>query len=368
MTPELPQEMTEILNYTVLDNPLSTWLSALGILLVFIVLRYKLIKAFVAVLRKLGAKTATTLDDKLIDVIEQPLRVTMIAIGLYFSASLFQMTSDIKAITEHLVSSTFILLVMWIILRALKIFSDTLLSIAHHFNSELGQSLAKLIISVLKVFAFIIGFVILFKEWGFNVTGFLASLGLVGMAFALAAKDTAANLFGSMVIFSDKPFHIGDWIKTPEVEGTIEDIGIRSTKVRTFSQALVSVPNANLANSAILNWSRMEKRRIKMTIGLTYGTTSAQMQSILGEMRTLLQQDEDIHPDTIFIHFTEFQESALGIFCYFFTKTTNWGEYMAVKERINLEFMRIVEHNGAGFAFPSQSLYVESMPEQSMIN
>ena len=98
------------------------------------------------------------------------------------------------------------------------------------------------------------------QEWGYNVSGFLASLGLVGMALALAAKDTAANLFGSLVIFIDKPFKVGEWIKTPDVEGIIETIGIRSTKIRTFAQAQVTVPNATLANSAILNWSRMGKK------------------------------------------------------------------------------------------------------------
>ncbi len=103
-----------------------------------------------------------------------------------------------------------------------------------------------------------------------------------------------------------------------------------------------------------------------MTLGLTYGTTASQMRTILQEMRELLKNDEDVHQQTIFIHFTEFQDSALGIFCYFFTKTTHWGEYMQVKERINLELMEIVEKNGAAFAFPSQSLYVESMPENTM--
>lgn len=132
-------------------------------------------------------------------------------------------------------------------------------------------------------------------------------------------------------------------------------------KVRTFARALVSVPNGNIANTAILNWSEREKRQIKMTLGLTYSTTTAQMRSIRKEIKELLNNDDEIHQQTIYVHFTEFQESALGIFCYFFTKTTQWGEYMQVRERINLELMAIVEKNGASFAFPSQSLYIEKM-------
>ena len=357
------EELRALLDYELLGNPLQTWLMGAGIVLIFIVLRFKLIETLMHTFERLAKNTKTTFDDKVVEVVENPLRWAVIAAGFYFAFSLFSVTPDIATVVKHLLRSAIILLAMWIFYRALSIFSDSMVAFSRRFHSELGESLANLLVSVLKAFVVVIGLITVFQEWGFNVSGFLASLGLVGMAFALAAKDTASNLFGSMVIFTDRPFKVGDWIRTPDVEGIIETIGIRSTKVRTFAQALVSVPNGVLANSAILNWSEMGKRRIKMTVGLTYGTTSEQMRGVLEDMRTLLQNDPDIHPDTIFIHFTEFQDSALGIFCYFFTKTTNWGEYMQVRERINLAFMRIVENRGAAFAFPSQSLYIESMPE-----
>ena len=200
----------------------------------------------------------------------------------------------------------------------------------------------------------------IFQEWGYNVSGFLASLGLVGMALALAAKETAANLFGSLVIFTDKPFKVGEWIKTPEVEGIVENIGIRSTKVRTFAQALVTVPNAVLANSAILNWSRMGKRRINMQLGLTYSTTTSQVEKIVSDIKQMLENHPDIDQDVIHIYFTDFKDSSLGIFCYYFTKSTDWGEYMRVREDTNFKIMKIVEDNDAGFAFPSRSLYIEN--------
>ncbi|MFA6789849.1 MAG: mechanosensitive ion channel family protein, partial [Arcobacteraceae bacterium] len=127
---------------------------------------------------------------------------------------------------------------------------------------------------------------------------------------------------------------------------------------------IVTVPNAVLANSAILNWSRMGKRRIKMSIGLTYSTTAFQMQTIVKEIRRMLEHHDDIHQETIFIYFTDFQDSSLGIFCYFFTQTTNWGEYMSVREDVNLKIMEIVEKNNASFAFPSRSIYIETQQEQ----
>lgn len=352
-----------LLAYEFLNNTLQTWLMGAGILLIFIILRFKLIEALMLAFKKITQRTETTFDDKVVEVLENPLRWGIIAIGFYLAFSLFSVTADIQTTVQHLLRSVIIFLAMWVLYRGLTIFSDSMIALSRRFHSDLGESLANLLVSVMKAFVVIIGLITAFQEWGFNVSGFLASLGLVGMAFALAAKDTAANLFGSLVIFTDRPFKIGDWIKTPDVEGTIETIGIRSTRIRTFAQALVSVPNGVLANSAILNWSRMGKRRIKMTIGLTYATSSEQMQSILEQIRTLLKNDAEIHPETIYIHFTDFQESALGIFCYFFTNTTNWGEYMQVRERINLEIMKIVEANNASFAFPSQSLYIESMPE-----
>jgi len=360
----VPPELTQLLEYSFLGNPVQTWLNGLGIFLIFTVLRFRLIQLFIRTLQALTAKTQTTLDDKIVRVIDVPLQWGIIVIGFYLSLSVFSISTDTQAVLAHLLRTTITLLAIWIAYRALSVFSDSLEGVSRRFHSELGESLTQLLLSIAKAFIVVIGLIAIFQEWGFNVSGFLASLGLVGMAFALAAKDTAANLFGSLVIFTDRPFKVGDWIHTPDVEGTIEEIGIRSTKVRTFAQALVSVPNGSLANSAILNWSRMGKRRIKMTIGLTYSTTARQMQTILDEIRTLLGNDPEIHPETIHIYFTDFQESALGIFCYFFTNTTNWGEYMGVRERINLEIMKIVERNGAAFAFPSHSLYIESSPSQ----
>jgi MscS family membrane protein len=197
------------------------------------------------------------------------------------------------------------------------------------------------------------------QEWGYNISGFLASLGLIGMALALAARDTVSNLFGSVVIFSDKPFEVGDWIKTNEVEGTVENIGMRSTKVRTFAHALVSVPNGTLAHSSILNWTKMGKRRVKFDIGLTYNTDEKQMRNIVAQIKDMLSTHKDIHPQTIHIYFSAFSDSSLNIFCYYFTKSTVWDEFMKIREDTLFKIMNIVKANGSSFAYPSQTMYIE---------
>jgi len=359
----IPESVLELFHITLFGNDLGKWLTATIIFIIFLLLRNQLSKLVTLIALKWVKKSETTLDDQILEVLQRPIAWGMTILGFNVAFSFMRFSESFTTMIAHIMSTLTIVLFAWVIYRIIKLFESSNELIAKRFKTDNGITLAKLLLSILKALVLIISGMNILSTWGINVTGFVASLGLVGMAFALAAKDTASNFFGSMVLFTDQPFKVGDWIKTPEVEGTIESIGIRSTKVRTFARALVSVPNGNLADSAILNWSEMNKRQIKMTLGLTYSTTATQMKTILAEMRELLKNDEDIHQQTIYIHFTEFQDSALGIFCYFFTKTTNWGEYMQVRERINLELMEIVEKNGAGFAFPSQSLYVESMPE-----
>jgi len=202
---------------------------------------------------------------------------------------------------------------------------------------------------------------------GIAMTSFVAILGAAGLAIGMAFQGALGNLASGVMLLVFRPFKVGDWIQTPDVEGTVEGIGIRSTRVRAFTQALISVPNATIANSPITNWSQMGKRRIKARLGLTYSTSKDQMKNILSDLKIMLKNHPDVHKDTIMIRFDEFGDSALSIFCYFFTITTNWVRFLEVREDINFKIMEIIEKNGASFAFPSQSIYVESMPKQTMM-
>ena len=359
------QELTKFLEQSLFGNTGSQWLISLSILFFFILFRSPLAHTFINLLHKASAKTKNTLDDAIITAVEPPIRLVFVLLGLYLMLAFLTLSQSMDDFSSHFFHSMFAFSIFWALYRTVGIFSDFVQEHQDKVANRLSADLALFMIKGVKLVLLVMGFVIIVQEWGYNFTGFLASLGLGGLAFALAAKDTAANLFGSLVIFSDKPFDVGDWIHTPSVEGTVESIGIRSTRVRTFAKALVAVPNATLANSPITNWSRMTMRRIKMTVGLTYDTSSTQMQTILTQIRTMLQDDPDIDNTTILINFTDFQDSALGIFCYFFTNTTNWQEYLMIRERMNLNIMKIVEDNKASFAFPSQSVYIESLPDNT---
>jgi len=308
---------------------------------------------------KITKKTTTTLDDDILDAIKKPIDFLFILIGAEFARSVLHLDEDISYVLNQIIRSGFITVVFWAIINLLNHLSINIKQITNKFGDKLNPDVANFLIKSIRFFILIIGFVAILQEWGYNISGFLASLGLVGMAFALAAKDTASNLFGSLVIFTDKPFRIGDWIKTPDVEGTIESVGIRSTRVRTFSQALVTVPNGVLANSAILNWSQMGKRRIKMNVGLTYSTSPETIENIIKDIKSMLENHKGINQDVMHIYFSTFDASSLNIFCYYFTNTTHWGEFMRVREDTYFEIMKIVEKNGSSFAFPTQTLHIE---------
>ncbi len=331
------------------------------IVILFIFLRKLVRKTLFTLLEKIVQTVKATTLEKLLKALHQPFELFFLTVGFYLAIHMVKLESKFELIANNILKSLFTLALFWAIYAIVEPISEVIIKSSNRLKAkDLGKDLANLITKFIQVIIAALAIITILQEWGYNITGFLASLGLVGMAIALAAKDTVANLFGSLVIFTDKPFTIGDWIKTTNVEGIVEAVGIRSTKVRTFAQAVVSVPNASLANSEILNWSRMGKRRIKMTLGLTYNTNTQQMQKIVNDIRAMLQNDVNIHQETIHIYFTDFNDSSLGIFCYFFTKSTNWAEYMRVREETNFKLMKIIEDNGSAFAFPTQSIYLEN--------
>jgi MscS family membrane protein len=342
------------------NNTLLAWSYFIFALLFTFVLTSLLAKYTIKGLEKTADRTKNQFDDILVEIIRSPLKLALKALGIYISFYLITLPDALENLIHNFLNSLIIFSLFWLVHSGVELMTYTLTHLRDKYGKKLSVEVINFLSKGVKVFIIMLGAMSILQQWGLNVSGFVASLGLGGLAFALAAKDTAANLFGSLVIFIDKPFHVGDWIKTPDVEGTIVDIGIRSTKVRTFAQAIVTVPNANLANSAIINWSRMGKRRIKTSLGLTYNTTPEQVKAILADLKSYLIDNDDIDNETIFINFSGFGESTLDIFCYFFTKTTNWGEYMNIKEKVFLEFMKIItEKHQAEFAFPSQSLYIE---------
>jgi len=346
----------DMLNYKILSLPLYKILLAFFVFFLFLFARKFFTLIVLGFLRKLVQKTKTKLDDKFLNAIRNPLRFLFVIAGIYFFFFFLEISSDMLL---HILKGLLIFDLFWMVYNVITEFEDYV----YHLLGKFGKSsreLASFLIKITKVFIITVGVVALLQDWGINVTGFLASLGLGGLAFALAAKDTAANIFGGIAILTDNIFKIGEWVKVGSAEGIVEDIGMRTTKIRAFDKRLIVVPNATIANSNVENYSRRDRRRIMMRLGLTYDTTLEVMEKILNETRQMLLDHPQIHNEPILIYFDEYQDSALSIFCYFFTKTAVWDEYLKIREDVNFKIKQIVEKNGAEFAFPSQSLYIET--------
>ncbi|RXI98182.1 mechanosensitive ion channel family protein [Anaerobacillus alkaliphilus] len=332
---------------------------ALGILLIFHVFRSIFTKYIYKLLLRLAKKTPTDVLSNLFIAFEGPLRLFFVGIGFYLALMYLPLEAKTNEFIIQVYRSFLIFLVGYGLFNLSASSSLLFQKIGSKLDVQVDEILLPFLSKLTRIIIIALMISIIAGEWGYDVNGFIAGLGLGGLAFALAAKDAIANLFGGVIIITEKPFSIGDWIRTPSVEGTVEDITFRSTKVRTFAQAVVTVPNSTLANEPITNWTRMGKRRISFHLGVTYSTPKDKLEACTKKIDDMLKSHSEIDQEVIFVRFDEFNESSLDIFVYFFTKTTIWGEFLAVKEDVNFKIMEILEQEGVSVAFPSRSIFIE---------
>lgn len=335
--------------------------AALGVLLIIYLARKYILGIVMGFLARLSKRTVADWDDKLFEAVRPPIGAVLQVLNVYAALAILNLPShptNYDAIINKALVVALIVIGAWALIRSVTLATHFLTKLTAKTKSPLDDRLVPFVDRVMRVAIVIIACLMVLQESGVQIAGILAGLGIGGLAVALAAKDTLANVFGTITIVADYPFDIGDWIKTKDVEGTVEDIGFRSTKVRTFGNSLVMVPNAKLAGSAIENFSRMFKRRITFRIGVTYETTPDQMREALARVRDVLRNHDDIRQDFWLVYFTDFADSAMEIMVYCFSKTTVWAEFLAVRESLNLQLMQTLEEIGVEFAFPSRALYM----------
>lgn len=333
------------------------------IFLLFLLFRKIFANYIYKIVLRLIQKSPSELLNQFFLAFEKPLRWIFVIIGLYVAMDFFPYIEQNNPIFIKLIRISVILLIAWGFNRLASKSHLIFERLSKHSKFKIDAILIPFISRSVQVVVLAISVTIIVEELGYNISGFIAGLGLGGLAFALAAQDALKNLFGGIVIITEKPFNIGDWIKTPSVEGTVEDISFRSTKVRTFAQALVVVPNSTLANEAIMNWSEMGKRRINFNLGVEYQTPRHKLQRVVERIEEFLVNHKDIHPETIFVTFDEYAENSLNIMLYFFTKTTVWKEYLLVKQEINFKIMEILEEEGVSVAFPTRTIHINTNTE-----
>lgn len=341
--------------------------AAILVLLVFLGLRRVFFRFVVTSLHHVTRKTRTDVDDLLLSAVEKPLEFGFVVVGVYAAGQILPTSAPVGEAFEKLIRSLIALTLFWMLFRAvdpLSSFMDR--GIAVMGSSSMRDTMKSFFVRLAKFLVICLGVAAVFQEWGFNVAAVLGSLGLVGMAVALGARDFIANLFAGLTIFLDRMFEKDNWIRTPDVEGIVEDIGFRATKIRRFDKALVTIPNGKLAGEALVNFSRMTNRRIYWTIGVEYRTTQDQLRGIIHDIGEYVNVSGDFERDPAktetFVFVDAFGASSINVMLYCFTRTTEWGEWLACKERLAYTVKNVVERHGAAFAFPSTSLYVETLP------
>ncbi len=335
-------------------------------LIVFLtlVLRKLSLYIFEKKLAELAKKTKTEIDDLLVAAFKSPLGYLILVCGIYAAIASLHLPDqmgifDIAWILHFFFTLAFTFVVLLLLLNLINVVAYHLYKVTRKTETKLDEQLAPLLIKSLKVVVVTITILAMMDNLEYNITSLLAGLGVGGLALALAAQETVSNIFGSITVFSDRSFHIGDWIRVGDVEGTVEDVGLRSTRVRRFDQALVTVPNSRFIKSEIVNFTRMEKRRIKFYLGVSYKTSRKQMEEVVEGIKQIIKEDSDFDHNFYMVHFTDFGAYSLDIFIYCFTKTTVWDEFLAVREEFNLKIMRLLEEMGVEIAYPTQTIYME---------
>lgn len=309
---------------------------------------------------RLVKKTKTRWDEKIIEVSIKPISLFLMAGWFLLAYPNLQFGVMVNAAMRVASLVLVYFSIIWLLYRFVDLLEIYLTGVTSKTDSKLDDQLVPLIRKSLKIFLVIIGTIFVLQNFDVNVTSLLTGLGLGGLAFALAARDTLANLFGSVTIFLDKPFQVGDWIIVGGVEGTVEEVGFRSTRIRTFYNSLVSIPNSKVADNAIDNMGLREFRRIRTTLGLTYSTSAEQMQAFVEGLRAIILANPYTRKDFYEIHFNDFADYSLNVMVYVFVKVNTWSEELRERQNLFLEMLRLAEEIGVEFAFPTQTLYIDS--------
>lgn len=342
-------------------------IAAFLILFLSYVLRRFIAHALAVWMRRLTARTKTRFDDAIIEAIEKPLALAPIALGVFLAARVLGLGEDPLLFADRIVRSLIAIVIFWSLMRLVQPIS----SLFAQRGGNLTGTILNWFRQALRIFFAFAGAAAILQVWGIPVLPILASFSLLSVAIALGAQDLFKNLIAGATILMERRFALGEWIKVEGVvEGTVDQINFRSTQIRRFDKAPVQVPNAVFSDSAVTNFSRMTHRRIYWIIGLEYRTSVDQLREIRDGIEAYVTGSEDFAPASdvsTFVRIDSFADSSINMMLYCFTKTTNWGEWLAIKEALACKIMEIVKDAGAGFAFPSQSVYIEQLPKGAEI-
>ncbi len=335
---------------------------SLVIFLLFYLLRRLIARFILNRLSRIVSRTSNQIDDAIIEVLDGPLKFLPVVIGFFIASSYLDISENNQDFLDLLNRSLITIFIFWLLHQLIIPFSFVI----KNFESKISKPLVDWTLKGLKILVIVLGAVAILELWGIRVGPVIAGLGLFGVAVALGAQDLFKNLISGIMILMEKRFTVGDVILVSgEVEGVVEQIGFRSTLVRRFDSTPVMVPNYKFAEQSVTNYTRRHHRRIRWLVGLEYRTTIDQLKNIRSEIEYLIKNEKDFAKNenaNFYVRIDSFSDSSIDMLIQAFTLTNDWGEYLKIKENLAVKIIEIVEKNKAGFAFPSQSLYIETYP------
>ena len=339
---------------------------SLVIFLLFYLLRRLIARFILNRLSRIVSKTSNQIDDAVIEVLDGPLKFLPVVLGFFIASSYLDVSDNNQDFLDLLNRSLITIFIFWLLHQLIIPFSFVI----KNFESKISKPLVDWTLKGLKILVIVLGSVAILELWGIRVGPVIAGLGLFGVAVALGAQDLFKNLISGIMILMEKRFTVGDVILVSgEVEGVVEQIGFRSTLVRRFDSTPVMVPNYKFAEQSVTNYTRRHHRRIRWLIGLEYKTTIDQLKNIRDDINNLINKNDNFAKNEnagFYVRIDSFSSSSIDMLVQAFTVTNDWAQYLQIKEDLAVQIINIVEKNRAAFAFPSQSLYVESIPNDNI--
>ena len=369
------QNFSQFLEIKFLDNSVSVWLMFLAIILLSFIIRKFISSHLINLIFKTFTKKSDT-NPEFNKQLNKPVNNIILLIFLYIAFSQLHYPNNwnlvpanefgIKMIIQKGYALLMAIAIIKLFLKTEDWFGEILKKRAEKTESKLDDQLIPFAIDSAKIITIIIGvFIIIGNVFNINVTALAAGLGVGGIAIAMASKESLENLFGSFTIFLDRPFTVGDVVTAGSITGTVEKVGFRSTRLRTFDKSLVTVPNKKMVDAELDNLGLRPVRRTKFNIGLTYNTSPSQIQNIVKDIQAMIDSHTMTNEDGR-VRFMEFGGSSLDIMVLFYVNSPAWDDFINTKEDINYKIMSIVKTHKSEFAFPSRSIYIENQSNEQV--
>lgn len=340
-----------------------TILKALFIIIAIVMFRHFITNIIIKIIRKITEKYKLKNIALIIDSIERPLLNFFAYTAVYIALLVIPFNISVYSFINSVYRACIIITVTHCLLSIVNAYSGVLansyMNDAIDGKTQMSKTIFPILSKLIKAVIIIIAVVAIAVEFNFKqLSSILAGLGIGGAAVALASQDLIKNFFGGFVILTDKSFSVGDWIKVDSFEGTVEELGLRSTKIRTVEKEIVIIPNSRFADREVVNYSFRENRRVNFTLGVVYGTSSEKIKSAIEKIKNMLINHPMVKEDSSLVRLSNFGTSSLEIAVQYLTKTTNYDEYMEIKQDINFKIIELFNDEKIEFAFPSMSVYM----------